>query len=189
MQSESYIANIDIPGMTCFRKDRKNNIQDYKIHIIGGGVYIYTANKWRDFTTLLDYGTKITPDFEILTIEVNKPCNKKMIISVAYKPPKGKIENFITFLKQIVLKHENRSKEIWILGDLNIDYLKRDCQKTVVLNNFLKKAGLKQLIHDITRPNKTGGTCIDYIITNSNYVQSTGVTNDLLSDHYTIFCI
>ena len=112
-----------------------------------------------------------------------------MIISVIYKPPKGKIENCITFLKDIFLRVENRSKEIWILGDLNIDYLKRDCPKTVLINNFLKTFGLKQLLNEITRPNSTGGTCIDYIITNSSFVEISGVTNDLLSDHYTIYCV
>ena len=193
--SETWLDNritnsiIDIPGMTCFRKDRKSNIQDYKIHIIGGGACLYVANKWRDFTVVLDYGTKISTDFEILTIEVNKPHHKKMIISVIYKPPKGKIEKCITVLKEILSRFENRSEEVWILGDLNVDYLKRDCPKTVLLNDFLRKAGLKQQIHDITRPNKSGGTCIDYILTNSSFVEKAGVTNDLLADHYTIYCI
>ena len=85
---------INIQGMTCLRNDRKKNVQDYKIHIVGGGVCIYASNKWRDFITVLDYGTKFTLDYEILTIEVYKPGNKKMIVSVVYKPPKGKRNNF-----------------------------------------------------------------------------------------------
>ena len=91
-------------------------------------------------------------------------------------------------VKETISRRENRSKEIWIFGDLNVDYLKRDCRKTVLLNNFLKSFGLRQLINEITRPNKSGGTCIDYIITNSIYVKRSGVKNDLLADHYMLFC-
>ena len=49
--------------------------------------------------------------------------------------------------------------------------------------------GLKQLIQPVTRPNKKGGTCIDWIVTNSLYVKKHGVTDDYVSDHLTIFCV
>ena len=177
---------IDISGMVCWRNDRRDNITDYNIHIIGGGVCIYVAKLWSTFVSKLDYGTKISPDFEILILDINKPGHKKMIIVVVYKPPKGKITKCIEFLQQIIDKRENKSKEVWILGDFNIDYLKRDCPNVIAFNNFLKKAGLKQLIEQITRPNKKGGSCIDYIILNSNFVHDVGITDDYNRPSYSI---
>ena len=95
----------------------------------------------------------------------------------------------IEFLQQIIAKREHNSKEIWILGDFNIDYLQRDCPTMILLNNVLKKAGLKQLIEQITRPNKKGGSCIDYIITNSNFVHDAGITDDYITGYHTVYCI
>ena len=112
-----------------------------------------------------------------------------MVISVVYKPPKGKIDKLISFLQQILDKRENKSKDFWILRDFNINYLKRDCPHVISFNSFLKKAGLKQLIDEITHPNKKGGSCIDFIITNSCYISRSGITDDFLTDHHTVYCI
>ena len=193
--SETWLDNrvsnslININNMTCIRKDRKSDVKDYKIHIFGGGVCIYIADKWNNYTSVVDYGTTISEHFEILTIEVHKPCYKKMIISVVYKPPKGKIDKCLDFLKRILTQGENKMKEFWILGDFNVDLLKRDNLETIRINRFCKNSGLKQLISNITRPNTKGGSCIDYIITNSLYVSEHGVTNDLVADHYTVYCV
>ena len=48
---------------------------------------------------------------------------------------------------------------------------------------------LSQLIQCPTHLTNRGGTCIDWIITNSLYVNSSGVLDDLLSDHFPVFVI
>ena len=55
--------------------------------------------------------------------------------------------------------------------------------------NFFKKHGIKQLINGRTRPNRKGGTCIDWISTNSDFVRSYGVLDVLISDHLPVYCI
>ena len=137
----------------------------------------------------MDYGSFISENFEIITICVRRPGHKVMLISTVYKPPKGKIDKCIDFLRDMVLKEENKSKEIWILCDFNVDLLKRDCPNTIKINSFVKKAGLRHLINEITRPNNRGGSCLDYIITNSYYISEAGVLHDLIADHYTVYCI
>ena len=180
---------IKINNMTCFRLDRKSNITDYKIHIVGGGVCIYVSSLWATHCSILDYATASTKDFEILTIHVARPNHKAMLISAVYKPPKGKIEKCTEFINRFVSNYENRTKEIWILGDFNIDLLKRDCPSVIKINSFLKRTGLKQLITNITRPNGRGGSCLDYVITNTFYVSESGVLDDLIADHLTVCCI
>ena len=61
--------------------------------------------------------------------------------------------------------------------------------QNVKLFSFCKLFGLKQLIEDITRPNKKGGSTINLILTNSYYIKDSGVLDDMISDHYTIFSI
>ena len=54
--------------------------------------------------------------------------------------------------------------------------------------SFCKNNGLRQFIEKITRPNKKGGSCIDLIMSNSHYVIDSGILDDIVSDHYTVFC-
>ena len=53
----------------------------------------------------------------------------------------------------------------------------------------MKNHGLNQLINEITRPNRKGGSCIDQIMTDSLFIDQKGELNDFVSDHYTIFCV
>ena len=193
--SETWLDNripdnmVGINNMKILRCDRVQGITDYNVHIIGGGVCIYMSKKWFEFTTLVNDGTCITKDYEVLSIEVNKPTFRKLFIACLYRPPKGDIENCLIFLKNLVYQYQQQNFEIWILGDFNIDVLKRDDLKTVRLLSVCKKLGLKQLIKGITRPNQKGGTCIDLIMTDSVFVSDSGVLDDFVSDHYSIYCI
>ena len=54
---------------------------------------------------------------------------------------------------------------------------------------FFRNNGLSQLVNGITRPSKYRGSCIDWVVTNSPFVLHSGVSNVLISDHLTVFCI
>ena len=83
----------------------------------------------------------------------------------------------------------NLNLELWILGDLNIDYLARDNQDTKRYLECFKTNGIKQNIVDITRPFRNGGTCIYWIATSSPFIQTSGVCNQLISDHFPVYCV
>ena len=74
-------------------------------------------------------------------------------------------------------------------GDFNVNTLKRDDPKTVLVMSFAKKLGLVQLIKGITRPGKKSGTCIDLIFTDCNYISESGILDDFVSDHFSVYCI
>ena len=76
-----------------------------------------------------------------------------------------------------------------VLGDFNTDLLKRNDIYTVALQAFAKKKGLTQCINTVTRPNVRGGSCIDLIMTNSLFVNVSGTSDDMISDHYKVYCI
>ena len=180
---------IKIENMKVFRCDRRQNIPDYNLHVTGGGVCIYVGSKWFEFTSVVLEGTIITKDYEIISIIVTKPSFRKLFIVCVYKPPKGKVEKCLEFLYKLTDKYKQRKYEIWILGDLNVNILKRDDANTVRITRFIKKLGLKHCINTITRPNKKGGSCIDLIMTDCIYVSSSGTLDDFVADHYSVYCI
>ena len=54
---------------------------------------------------------------------------------------------------------------------------------------MFKNFGMSQLISDITRPVRSSGSCIDWIVTNCKFVKNAYVLNVFLSDHYATECI
>ena len=180
---------INLPGKCVLRADRRDNVSDYRDRSTAGGVCIYVKNYLYNFTKVIVDGTITTPDFETISILTTRPDHRFIVIICVYKPPRGKLNKCIEFLSALLSKAILRKKEIWILGDFNTDLLKRDDPNTIALQNFAKKWGLYQCIKDITRPNNRGGTCIDLIMTNSPFVAEAGVSDDMISDHLTVFCI
>ena len=180
---------IKINNMKIFRRDRRCNITDYNVHVYGGGVCIYVSNKWSDYVNVIREATVVTKDYEIMSITIDKPNFKKLFVSCVYKPPKGKIDVLYKFMTDIVNRFQGKKYEIWILGDFNTDFLKRDEINIIRTFRFLKKLGLKQLIDAVTRPNKKNGSCIDWIITDSYFVKDSGILDDLVSDHYSVYCV
>ena len=173
-------AMLNILNMVMYRLDRK-----YKR---GGGVCIYVSMKWAKYVKQLDLFTFILPDLEAITISITKPTHRNMLISCVYRPPDGKSDICHDRIKDIVVYNENLGYELWILGDLNIDYFLRDKTEVKKFITLFKSYGLSQLISDITRPYKTNGTCIDWIITSTPFVSKSGVDIHLISDHLPVFC-
>ena len=116
-----------MPGKNIFRTDRHNT------------VCIYVGRLFKSFSEKLFKFSKITPDFEMVTITIIKPNNRKMLFVCLYKPPTGKIENCIKFLTEITTDPVFSKYEIWILGDFIIDIMKRDDAKVIILQEFVKK--------------------------------------------------
>ena len=180
---------VSLPGKFIFRADRKNNIGSFRSRPTAGGVCIYVKNYLYNFTKVFDEGTAITYDYEIISTITTRPDHRQFVAICVYKPPKGNLRKCTDFLSTILSKGILNKKEIWILGDFNTDLLKRDDANTIVLQNFAKRWGLRQCISEITRPNNRGGICIDLIMSNSPFISSSGVTDDMLSDHFTVFCV
>ena len=156
-----YIDNIKI-----FRLDRMSLANAGYLYNNGGGVCIYVMSKWVPYATVCDLGTLSSPDFEILTLKINKPNFKRFFVSVVYKPPRGDSKECMDFIK--IFLDQNPHSEYWILGAFNVDYLKRNIASTKSIINSIRTMGLNQLIKHVTRSSAGKGTCIDWIITNSN---------------------
>ena len=112
---------------------------------------------------------------------------KQLIISCLYKLLTGKIEKVCNFLKGL---YTNLRREIWLLGDFNVDYMDRANESRTKFIDVFRTLGLRQIINIYTRPNDTnGGTCIDWILANCDYVSHAGVYDVFRSDHLPVYCI
>ena len=173
---------IFFPGKKIFRLDRK--LDNGKTR--GGGVCIFVSEKLAPYVAINEDCTRCSKDYEILTINISKPNMRFFIVSCIYKPPTGKNVECIDFMKNI---YKNTRREIWLLGDFNVDFLDRNSDQRLKYINAFKVIGIKQLVSTITRPNHRGGTCIDWIATNSEFVNASGVLDILISDHLPVYCI
>ena len=180
---------LKLENMSIFRQDRASAVHDYNIKNVGGGICLYVHSKYSDFTEIYPDGSTTTKDYEILTVLISKPTFRNLAIINVYRPPSGKVEKLIEHLKLLLKNIDMSKREIWIIGDFNIDWLKRNIPDTMKLMQFCKTHGLEQKIKSVTRPNKSRGSLIDLMITNSNFVCDSGVLDDMIADHYTIYCI
>ena len=68
--------------------------------------------------------------------------------------------------------------------------MKRSEPSTKKAIKFARIYGLRRLINSATHLTGFGGTCIDLIFTNAEFIKFTGVLNDVSIDHYPIYvCI
>ena len=170
---------VNIPAKTIFRRDRASR---------GGGVCIYVDDSLSPYCNIDTQSSYISPDLEIVSIDLKKPGLKYMKICCIYRPPRGNHKNCIDKLTEILSRRENFKKEIWFLGDFNVDYLKRDDPNQKRFSALFKNFGLTQSILNVTRPGKNYSSCIDWIVTNSRFVQCVNTTNIFISDHYVVEC-
>ena len=146
----------------------------------GGGVCIFVADTLLPFTIINDAFTCSSSNYEVLTIEISQPNMQFMCVSCVYKPLTGKIGECIDSLKK---KYSDTRREVWILGDFNVDFLDRRGENRFI--NVFKTIGVRQLITTYTRPNVRGGTCLDWIATNTDFIRTSGTLKIFL---YLIFC-
>ena len=140
--SETWLDNrisnnlVKITGMQIYRTDRTQNLMDYNVHIVGGGVCIFLSKKWSDYSDVVQDYSFVKYDIEIISVRITRPGFKKILIACIYKPQRGKTENCIKTLTDLVNTYQKKNFEIWLLGDLNIDLLRRDDNNAVLLNRF-----------------------------------------------------
>ena len=123
-------------------------------------------------------------DIECCWIQVIRENTKEMLVCVVYRPPSGNVEAFCDYLNLTLEEIGNNfNREIFIMGDFNINYLGVNTQNMKHLLNFEQTTGLKQIIKQPTR----GENCIDLIFTNSNDVTNSGVWGLNISDHDMVY--
>ena len=146
----------------------KNNIE-YKIR------EDIKSNLWKDYI------------FEIAIIEVNNANDKGFLVACIYRTPDSPIQEFFTCLDILLEKAITENKKLIIGGDFNIDLL----TKNTNTQDFLTILETNNFIHLINQPtrvsNQTSTSIDNFIVNNTIQINSTGVLEIDISDHYAIY--
>jgi hypothetical protein len=154
-------SEIDIPGYTVVRKDRK--FVSYRKR--GGGICVYVNNNWR-FTDFPDFQTP--EPIESLKITVARDFQAPLTIIVMYRPTTILSREF-KVIDDILSAHNT---DTFFLGDLNLEFghpVSPECRS---FKSSLYRFGFEQLItdptHHYTSHNVPKASIIDFVISNIN---------------------
>ena len=161
----------------------------------GGGVGIYVKNLL-PFKVLPNLSVFIDKVVETIFVEISLPKNKKIIVGSVYRPnskhtslsEKNQFSIFLETLNNLLAEITESGKEIFILGDFNLDTLKYNINDFVTeyIDNIFSY-GLLQTITRPTRCTHNSATIIDHVLSNS--VQSSFISciiTNRISDHFPI---
>ena len=163
--------NIQIPGYNVVRRDRNRQ---------GGGVCIYVMSNLK-YTVLNGYGIDIESAWICVNID-----SGKVVVGTVYRPPSAdKLydDSILNELEKITAMYEN----VILLGDLNIDCLKKGLSQTNFIGHLEDLFSMTQLVSEPTRETTTSVSLIDVILSTKPHLHSaTNVLKVTMSDHYCV---
>ena len=169
------------------------NIENYKLirsdraHSKGGGVALYTHN---------DLKIKLRPDLHIegseyLFIEILHDKYKNIIVGIIYRPPNyDNVDTFVDKFDECLSKISQENKEVYLMGDYNINLLDTANNHTLKFISSLSSYAFQSHINKPTRISCTSRTLIDNIFSNvmhKNFIN--GILYYDISDHLPIFIV
>ena len=116
-------------------------------------------------------------------VELSFPKQKNVIICNLYRPPQGNIKKFLEYVESCMERIDYVRKDLFIMGDTNIDVLDKTVAQVKDLKEFLSQCGLRNHIKDTTRYSDTKNSCLDHIYSNCNIVNDSGTLDVFFSDH------
>lgn len=149
-------TEMNIRGYSLYRRDRDK---------CGGGVALYVhAHVPAQLRPDL-----MLPEIEILWVEAHLPQSRPLLVGCCYRPP-GAAPEYLDHVCRAVELLSQEHKDIFLLGDFNIDWLSNSSLKEE-LAFVTTDCGLAQLVTLPTRVtvNSYGQqtlSCIDHIYTN-----------------------
>ena len=190
--SETWLHNkhcddlVQIEGFKLFRLDRERRDGQNKR---GGGLAVYVNKSLSADVSQNPNLCESKDSIEAQWLIVNRENAKNILLCNIYRPPNGNIKKAFSHLNEVLNTHRRTNVEIFITGDLNIDYKKRNSPGYKQLLFFEKANNLKQMIKTNTRITKSSSSIIDLILTNAQYVETSGTLDTFISDHQPIFVV
>lgn len=113
---------------------------------------------------------------------------KPKILILVYRPPQGKIDDCLESLRDL-LSSVSTGHEIFLLGDLKINYADGNTKAVKELKALEKEYNLKQQIKSSTRETATTETLLNHTYTNFTNIVHKGPIYSHISDHYPVYII
>ena len=178
--------SMQLEGFVEYRQDRTLGGKGKKR---GGGLLTYVKNSCASESEELVDLNKCSVDIEAQWTILHRPHSKDVVVCNVYRPPEGKPDKAISYLNDCLCELNLEKVEVFIMGDINIDYLRKTSPNYKKLKFFVQSNGLTQLISNTTRNTVKGSSLLDLVITNSKYVSHSGTLDHFISDHQPIFII
>ena len=142
-------AMVRIEGYSLFRQDRtRMHARGLKK---GGGLIVSVKNILAPRVRALDSLNVNSAHLESQWLENSREHAKNLIICNIYRPPDGKTDRAFKALNNGLWQINARKKDLFIMGDLNIDYNNKKLTSYRQLAFFEKVNNLNQLIKNSTR--------------------------------------
>ena len=176
-------SNLDLINLENYNFIHKNSLS------CAGGCGLYIKKdltfKTRQDVVLFD------KTVESLWVDIEGENNTIITLGTIYRHPNKNITDFTETLSNILSKLSNEKRKIYIMGDININILNYNSNKSI--KNYmltLKSFNFHNLIKYPTRITDKSSTCIDHIMTNEkNSIIKKGILVETISDHLPVFCI
>lgn len=177
---------INAMGYNLYRLDRKIIAPSGHVKR-GGGIAIYVKDEF-NVTTWANLDIS-NGDIEAMSLSCKLGHNKRLNLTVIYRPPGGNVQSALDKLESIVSSIRlSTSGYTVVTGDLNIDLL-TDNACTMKVRQFCNACQVEQVIKCPTRISSRSSTLIDHVYSNSPYLAQSGTIDCNLSDHFPVFCI
>ena len=177
---------IALDGYTLSRQDRDFKAVSKKR---GGGLLTYIrGDHAADCEFLEDYG-RSDGNIEAQWSIIYRPHCKDVVICNIYRPPTGSLEKAIVYIDDILQLFNLNKVEVYIMGDMNVNYKNKSSKDFKKLNFFIKANGFTQVIENTTRNTDKTKSLLDIVLTNSKYIERAGTLDHFISDHQPIFVI
>ena len=173
-------VNVEIPGYTFFSTRSQSQ---------NGGVGLYIKSSLAPIPRS-DLASD-SDDFETVWTEVENPKDKNILICCAYRHPNSDPETFNEYIQNILANPTITNKNVFILGDFNLNLLNYDSHTPTknFVSLFLSQHFLPFVVHP-TRVSDHSSTIIDNIFSNiCNLETKSGNILTHIADHFPQFLI
>ena len=177
---------FNLEGYYAFRQDRNQRLKPGKR---GGGLICYVSHKHASSCEILSELDKSNDYIEAQWLYIHRQHCKDMVICNIYRPPKGDLRKAITYLDECLQTLNVSKTDLFILGDLNINYKNKSSPEYKKFNFFAQSNSLTQYINSTTRNTDKTKSLLDLAITNSKFVSHAGTLDLFISDHQPIYII
>ena len=181
---------IEINGFDAHRLDRiVPRKSGKKKSIKGGGLLTYINTKHLSSCEMLTDMSISNENIEAQWSLVHRTHCKNVLICNLYMPASGDVQKATKYLDNCLKAVNLEKTDIFILGDMNINFKSRSTPNYKRVNFFAQSNGLTQFIKNTTRNTDKSKSLLDIAFSNSKFVSLSGTLNHFISDHQPLFLV
>ena len=176
---------VELQGFKTFRLDRGSHSKKKR----GGGLLTYVNTKHAVNCESLGEMDRSNGDIEAQWVLIRRPHCKNIVSCNVYRPPSGNLDKAIKYLEECVKTLNLGKINLFIMGDMNVNYKNKSAPAYKKLHFFNQSNGLAQHISTTTRNTDKTKSLLDLALTNSKFVTTSGTLDHYVSDHQPIFVV